>query len=95
MYRNYMMGFNQISLASTSQASDIMLQFYTTPQVIWASSSVVYNFVNTNYENLWADIFHHRRRNCAASTPYYNYQDQLCYDVCPTKTFAVEATKYC
>jgi hypothetical protein len=94
-YRNYLMGFNQINIASTTTQTDILLQMYITPQTIFSCNSALGNFSNTVYAYLWADVFHLRRPICGASTPYFYFQTLLCYDICPQKTYLNTPANYC
>lgn len=56
VYRNYLMGFNHLNIASNpspiidpNQPVDIMLQFYITPQTIFKSSSTMLSFINATF----------------------------------------------
>lgn len=74
-YRNYLMGFNQISIATTTQETDILLQLiYNETKTFWTFSYYFYG-VNSStpvYEYLRADLFHHRRPVCLNSQFYYH-----------------------
>lgn len=46
--------------------------------------------------NMTLSFWSFRKRNCIATTPYYEKLSNLCYDVCPMGFFAVNTpTKYC
>lgn len=79
-YRNYLMGFNKIHILNTNAVTDLMLQLYTTPQTIFSCNSTLGNFTNTLYNYVYADVFHHRKRICNTSTPYFYFETLLCYD---------------
>lgn len=48
-YRNYLMGFNQISLSTTTQPTDIFLQIINSTQTIWTFSLLLGNTTNPTY----------------------------------------------
>lgn len=98
-FRNFIMGFNSIYINTTTGGTDIMnMATSFTWQTFWTSAIKLTVPVpaNATFAYLHADIFHLRRRTCPVGKDYFNYVDELCYDVCPARMYQINTpAKYC